>query len=243
MINYCFYYYDKIKILKNDWGEKMSEEIKESGIKREKTKRKPKKSQIPIAIIALILAIIIGAKTSVELSIFWLFGLVFGYVLQRSRFCFTAGFRDPWLTGGTSVSRAILVAVGLASIGFAAIKIMNGGAIDMKGVDPIGIPLMLGAILFGIGMVIAGGCASGTLMRVGEGFVMQILSLVFFIIGSGVGIFHYGEFWEVIDKDSPAIYLPETFGWVGAILIQLGIIICLYIAVVKWQEKKLGSKD
>lgn len=221
----------------------MSENSNVTGIKRERTKRKPKKSQIPIAIIALILTIIIGAKLSVQLSIFWLFGLLFGYVLQRSRFCFTAGFRDPWLTGGTSVSRAILVAVGLASVGFAGIKIMSSGELDMKGVDPIGIPLMLGAVLFGIGMVIAGGCASGTLMRVGEGFVMQMLSFIFFIIGSTVGIFHYGEFWEVIDKGSPSIYLPHAFGWVGAILIQLGIIVLLYIAVVKWQEKKLGSKD
>ncbi len=41
--------------------------------------------------------------------------------------------------------------------------------------------------MFGIGMVIAGGCASGTLMRVGEGFAMQMLSLLFFVIGSLIG--------------------------------------------------------
>lgn len=212
--------------------------------------RKPKKSQIPYAIIITLLIIAFGyylKQSNDKLSVYWMFGIAFGYVLQRSRFCFTAAFRDPCITGSTSISRAVLVAVGLASIGFLAIKfnaVLSGAEsnLNMNGVSPVGIPLVVGAILFGTGMVIAGGCASGTLMRVGEGFTMQMLSLVFFIAGSLWGA-HDMNFWGKLNANAPKIFLPDVFGWFGAIIVQGAIIVLLYIAAVKWQEKKMGSRE
>lgn len=214
---------------------------------RDKTARKPKTTQIPYAIALTIVIAAFGAylaKDNVKLGLFWWFGIAFGMVLQRSRFCFTAGMRDPSLTGSTSVTRAILVAIALTTIGFAAIKFAASGAeknLNMVNVVPVGIPLAAGAILFGIGMVIAGGCASGTLMRVGEGFTMQMLSLVFFVIGSLWGAHDIGSFWGALNDNAPKIFLPDVFGWAWAIVVQGLIILLLYIAAVKWQEKKMGG--
>ncbi|WP_077611435.1 YeeE/YedE thiosulfate transporter family protein [Clostridium sp. Marseille-P2415] len=212
--------------------------------------RKPKKSQIPYAILITILIIAFGfylAGGSNKLPVYWGFGIAFGYILQRSRFCFTAAFRDPCITGSTSVTRAVLVAVAVASVGFWAIKYAGVMAnaesnFNMTGVAPMGLPLVIGAVMFGIGMVIAGGCASGTLMRVGEGFAMQVLSLVFFVAGSFWGA-HDMNFWSRFNENAPKIFLPDVFGWFGAILVQGLIIILLYIAAVKWQEKKMGSAE
>lgn len=212
--------------------------------------RKPKKSQIPYAILLTILIIAFGfylAGGNSKLPVYWGFGIAFGYILQRSRFCFTAAFRDPCITGSTSVTRAVLVAVAVGSVGFWAIKYASVMAsaesnFSMTGVAPIGLPLMVGAVLFGIGMVIAGGCASGTLMRVGEGFTMQMLSLVFFIAGSFWGA-HDMNFWSRFNENAPKIFLPNVFGWFGAIVVQGLIIVLLYIAAVKWQEKKMGSAE
>ncbi len=212
--------------------------------------RKPKKSQIPFAILLTILIIAFGsylAGGNNKLPVYWGFGIAFGYILQRSRFCFTAAFRDPCITGSTSVTRAVLVAVAVASVGFWAIKYASIMAnadsnLNMIGVAPIGLPLAVGAVLFGIGMVIAGGCASGTLMRVGEGFTMQMLSLVFFIAGSFWGA-HDMNFWSRFNENAPKIFLPNVFGWFGAIVVQGLIIVLLYIAAVKWQEKKMGSAE
>lgn len=228
----------------------MAQTNAETSISRTRTKRKPKTSQIPIALLLTIAIIAFGYYLSSgggHLSVYWLFGIIFGYILQRSRFCFTAGFRDPCISGSTSVTRAILVAVGIATIGFTGIKyglVMNGAAnnLNMSGVSPIGVPLMIGAIFFGIGMVIAGGCASGTLMRVGEGFSMQMLSLLFFVIGSLWGA-HDMTFWGKLNKNAPVIFLPDVFGWFGALLVQCAIIVLLYIAAVKWQQKKMGSSE
>ena len=226
--------------------------MSESAIKtsRTRTPRKPRKSQIPFAIVLLGLVIAFGYYLSLQstvLPIFWGFGIIFGYVLQRSRFCFTAAFRDPCITGVTSVTRAVLVALGIATIGFAAVKfgvVLSGAEVtlNMRGVAPIGLPLVLGAVIFGIGMVIAGGCASGTIMRVGEGFLMQLLVLLFFVIGSLLGA-RSMEFFGRFNENAPRIFLPDVFGWFGALVTQLGIIVLLYIAAVKWQEKRTGNSD
>lgn len=226
-------------------------ENSESTIKRTRAPRKAKKSQIPLAILLTIVVIMIGFwlnVTSERLVVFWVFGLAFGYVLQRSRFCFTAGFRDPLITGSTSVTRAILAALAVGTIGIGALKyaaVLNEGnlAILKQGVAPIGLPLILGAILFGIGMVIAGGCASGTLMRVGEGFQMQWLSLVFFIIGTTWGAHDMGAFWSKYNASAPTIFLPDVFGWFGAFVVQGLIIFLLYVAARKWQTKKMGTAE
>ena len=99
------------------------------------------------------------------------------------------------------------------------------------------------AVLFGIGMVIAGGCASGTLMRVGEGFGMQMLSLFFFIVGSLLGAAHFG-WWKLnFIVRGPKIFLPDIFGWVGAVVLQLLIIALLWIAADKWAKRKSYEGD
>lgn len=228
----------------------MSEVNTSISTERVRKPRKPKKSQIPYAMLVTILIIAFGfylARGGSKLPVYWGFGIAFGYILQRSRFCFTAAFRDPCITGSTSVTRAVLVAVAVASVGFWAIKyasvLTNADTnLSMTGVSPIGLPLMLGAVMFGTGMVIAGGCASGTLMRVGEGFTMQMLSLVFFIAGSFWGA-HDMNFWSLFNKNAPKVFLPDVFGWFGAIVVQAMIILLLYIAAVKWQEKKMGSAE
>lgn len=217
---------------------------------RVRAPRKPKKSQLPIALVAT--AIVIGFgfylnQYNSKMVVYLLFGLAFGVVLQRARFCFTASMRDPWITGSTSITRAVLVACSLATIGFAGIKyaaFTSGSEIPgMGNVGQISLALALGAVLFGIGMVIAGGCASGTLMRVGEGFTMQMISLVFFVIGSLWGAHDMGWWRAVVIKDAPAVFLPDVFGWLGALLVQFLIIVLLYIASVKWQQKKMGSTE
>lgn len=210
-----------------------------------RAKRKPKKNQIPFGLILVGIIVAIGiylGTQSGKLVLFWVTGLAFGVILQKGRFCFTASMRDPYLTGSTSVTRAVLVAFAVATLGFAAIKYgyqtMGLPMPGMSYVAPISLATIIGAFIFGIGMVIAGGCASGTLMRVGEGFYMQLLSLAFFVIGSLWGAHDFG-WWKlnVISKGK-SIFLPDLLGWAGAIFVQLLIIGLLYVAAEKYEEKR-----
>lgn len=210
--------------------------------------KKKKKNQIPIGFGVLLLILVVGILLSFKnanLALFWAFGCCFGFILQKSRFCFTASLRDPCITGSTSVTRAVLIAFAITTIGFTAIKygaFVNGQEIPGQSyIMPISIATGVGGILFGIGMVIAGGCASGTLMRVGEGFSMQMLSLFFFIVGSLIGASHMGWWTENFIATAPKIFLPDIFGWAGAVILQLIIIGLLYIAAELFEQKKMGT--
>lgn len=213
--------------------------------------KKKKKNQLPIGLLVLILMIAVGVVLATFVSdavaMFWLFGSCFGFILQKARFCFTASLRDPCITGSTSLTKAVLIAFAIASIGLTAIKygyFANGLAIPGQSyVMPISLATAIGGVMFGIGMVIAGGCASGTLMRVGEGFWMQLLALGFFVVGSLWGAHDMGWWTVHFIADAPKVFLPDVFGWFGAIVIQLLIIACLYIAADLWERKKMGTAD
>lgn len=207
--------------------------------------RKKKKNQLPVGIALLVLIVAFGiylGTRNEQLVLFWVTGLAFGYILQRARFCFTAAMRDPFLTGGTNLSKAVLLAFAITSIGFIAIKYgahVQGLPIPGQAyVVPISLATAIGAFMFGIGMVISGGCASGTLMRVGEGFTMQLISLFFFVVGSLWGAYDFG-WWKLnVILKGKAVFLPDLFGWLGAVIIQLLIIALLWMAADKWADKK-----
>jgi len=215
-----------------------------SGRSRSRT-RKKKPNQIPFGLIlgAVMVAIGIWLGTkSANLVLFWMTGIAFGFILQRARFCFTASMRDPYLTGSTTVTRAVLIAFAITSIAFTAIKYgahINGLPIPGQSyVAPISVATAVGAFIFGIGMVIAGGCASGTLMRVGEGFWMQVLSLVFFVVGSLWGAHDYGWWMEKFIISGKRVFLPDYLGWFGGLLCNLLIIGVLYVIAHKYANRK-----
>jgi uncharacterized membrane protein YedE/YeeE len=226
-------------------GRKSMSEINTSGSSiKNSFSPKARKSQIPTGIGLFIALVVFGfflSNISGKLSLFWLTGISFGFILQKSRFCFTAAMRDPYLTGGTAITSAVLIALAITSIGFTAIKygdFIKGLPISGQSyVVPISIATVVGAFMFGIGMVIAGGCASGTLMRVGEGFTMLIVALFFFVIGSLWGARDF-EWWNFnfISKGK-AVFLPDVLGWFGAIVIQLLVIAILYILAYKWKTR------
>lgn len=206
--------------------------------------RRKKKNQIPIALVIFIVIAGIGVWLGIReenLLLYWVIGLAFGFILQRSRFCFTASMRDPYLTKSTSITRAVLIAFALTSIGFTAIKygyFANGLAIPGQSyIATISIATAVGAFMFGIGMVIAGGCASGTLMRIGEGFWMQVISLFFFIVGSMWGAHDYGWWMRTFMLGGRKIFLPDHLGWFGGLMTNLAIIVVLYVIAHKWEKR------
>ena len=229
-------------------GDQAQTSTGDGGIRRSSRTRtsKKKKNQIPLGILALVVTVGVGILlarfSNPRVALFWVLGSTFGFILQRSRFCFTASMRDPYLTGSTSLTKAVLAAFAVTTIGFTAIKYgahVQGLPIPGQAyVVPFGLHTIVGGFLFGIGMVIAGGCASGTLMRVGEGFGMQFLSLFFFVVGSFLGAVHFG-WWKLhFIVRSPSVFLPDVFGWIGAVVVQLLIIALLWIAADKWSKHK-----
>ena len=105
-------------------------------------------------------------------------GIGFGFVLQRGRFCMNSAFRDIIIGKDYTLFKSLGVAILVQLIGFATLVAANVVTFNPK-------PLVWGAnivggFIFGIGMVIAGGCASGITYRIGEGMGGALTALVGF---------------------------------------------------------------
>ena len=72
---------------------------------------------------------------------------------------------------------------------------------------------------------------------------MQMLSLLFFVIGSLIGANHMGWWTLNFNATAPRIFLPDVFGWAGALILQLGVIVLLYIAADLYERKRMGITD
>lgn len=208
------------------------------------SRTKGKKNQIPYGIALLVAIVVAGSLLTARgpnIGIAWIFGIAFGFVLQRSRFCFTASLRDPVLTGGTSLTKAVIIAFAVATAGFAAIQysaVLKGAEKIPGFVSPVGIHVAIGATMFGMGMVIAGGCASGTLMRMGEGFAMQWMSIIGFMVGSLWGAHDFGWWQAHFFKGAPAIHLPSVLGWPAAVFGQLALLGALYVLADRYEKSR-----
>lgn len=169
-------------------------------------------------------------------------GFLMGFVMHRSRLCFARAFREPFMTAEGEMTKAIILALAIA---IPAASLM----FQKKLIDPyIAIPptfwfgSLAGGLIFGIGMVFAGGCASGALWRAGEGHFKLWVAVFFFAWGGSTfsGILRH---WDVMARDvnldsieftkvGIQAYLPEMLGgWGWAYGIGFGILFIWYLAV------------
>ncbi len=192
----------------------------------------------------LVLGFVLASRDAKYANVpYWIvIGLGFGYVMQRSRFCFTAAYRDPMLTHETKLTKAVLVAFALCSIFFFGYHVNKYG-LDLsaaKGLpgSPISLNLMIGSCLFGIGAVLAGGCASGTFVRMGEGYVQTYIAFVGFALGGFLGTPLVASTKGTFLASGPKVYLPSIFGYIPALIIQLLLLVGLWILADWWERKK-----
>jgi len=110
--------------------------------------------------------------------------LLFGFIAQRTQFCTMGAVSDIVNMGSWTRMRMWGMAVGVASIGFYGMGwlgwIDTGKTIYASG-RIVWLSAMVGGLLFGFGMVLASGCGSKTLVRIGTGSLKSLV--VFFVMG------------------------------------------------------------
>ncbi|MBU8905796.1 YeeE/YedE family protein [Desertibacillus haloalkaliphilus] len=201
-----------------------------------------KKLVITGVLIALALLTAIVQTTDWVQGILFIIGLLLGATLLYARFGFTSAFRRLTSVGNGQGIQAHMLMLAIASTLFAII-LSTGFSFtgnDPTGyVSPVGISVLLGAFLFGIGMQLGNGCASGTLYNVGGGASAMILTLLFFIVGSTLGAYHF-TFWVEETPSLPAISLAEStgLGYLGAWFVQIVAFIVIYWITVQIAKKK-----
>ena len=111
-------------------------------------------------------------------------GVVLGFIFQRGRFCVTGAFRDVWLSRSTRWLTAFLLAIAVQAV--LVQTLISTGAISPS-VPTLAITAVAaGSFLFGIGIVLAGGCATGTYYRSGEGLIGSWIALALYAFVSAV---------------------------------------------------------
>ncbi|MHA1975744.1 MAG: YeeE/YedE family protein [Candidatus Hodarchaeales archaeon] len=135
-------------------------------------------------LVGLLLALIIGLAT--------------GLVLQRGRICANTAFRNLLLVRNSELASILFITVLVEIIGYQILEILPGSEFHSNPIPFSILLLPLGAFIFGLGTVIAGGCAGGTCYRIGEGSVKSLLAFIGF--GLGVGILVVNPFEELVDN-------------------------------------------
>jgi uncharacterized membrane protein YedE/YeeE len=118
-----------------------------------------------------------------------LIGAAFGFVLQRGRFCINSAFREVLFQDYTML-RAYVLAVLVTMVGANLIESVgllqpaaDGTAGELYRQAFVPWANVIGGYIFGMGIVLAGGCGSGILYRVGEGNLAYVFAVFGFFFG------------------------------------------------------------
>ena len=191
----------------------------------------------------LSLALIIFYKQNGQLTALFLIGICLGYVLYQASFGFTSSFRVLLADRRSAGFRAQMWMLGVACcLFFPTLTVGTLFGQELSGFEaPLGVALMLGATIFGIGMQLGGGCGSGTLFTVGGGNTRMVVTLLFFIIGSVIGVVHR-DWWDA-RPSIDAISMLQVWGWKIALVINCTIFYAAYQIAAKLEIKRHGQLE
>ncbi|MBI5041723.1 MAG: YeeE/YedE family protein [Gammaproteobacteria bacterium] len=174
-------------------------------------------------------------------------GFAQGFILHRSRFCTARAFREPFMTAEGEMTKAMILAL---AIGIPVSSLL----LQHKTVDPfLAIPptfwigALGGGMIFGFGMVFAGGCATGSMWRMGEGHLKLWVAVFFFAwIGSIFSAIAKKTGLMVRETDLDLMvdttkvgyqaYMPDMFGGWGWVYLLSFVILAIWYALVRYNE-------
>lgn len=124
-------------------------------------------------------------------------GTILGFLLHRSDYCMSGMFRDIFLFRDSPLLRIFFLQVIVTMFLFYLCrKIGLLSLYPPPNLREASFVTLLGGFIFGIGMVLAGGCVIGTLYKMGSGNMASLLAFLGLIIGSGL----YAEVYPVFNK-------------------------------------------
>jgi uncharacterized membrane protein YedE/YeeE len=184
---------------------------------------------------------LVAGAVVASLAITWLVGLRQGFlfvigiglgaVLAGVSFGFTTGWR-AWIRDRDPTGfLAQFLTIGLAML--VSIPLIATHEELVGAIAPLSVSLLIGAFVFGAAMQVADGCGSGTLYKAGLGNGFSLAVLPGFVFGSFLGAAHL-DAWLALGS-LPPVSLPEKFGALPALLLQLAAfgVLALYL----WRKR------
>lgn len=193
----------------------------------------------------LVAMLYLGVVVSWRQAVLFLVGAGAGVVLYHAAFGFTSAWR-VFISDrrGAGLRAQMLMLAITCAVFFPLIAAGSFLGQHLRGsVAPAGVSVVIGAFLFGIGMQLGGGCASGTLFSVGGGNLRMVVTLLMFIVGAVIGTAHL-PWWNATPEFAP-LSIVNLFGpWLAlAISIALfgGIALITRVAERQRHGRILGD--
>jgi len=168
-------------------------------------------------------------------------GLAAGAIMYRSDFCVAGMFRDLFLFRKTVMLRPLLLLIVVSMVLFEVLR--RTGILPLYPFPLLGSPSLAniaGGLVFGIGMVLAGGCVVGTLYKMGSGSMLSATAFIGLIAGSGM----YAEihpWWKGLSNKLSFfpghITLPQAAGC-DPMLILLPVVALSLFLFHRWHGEK-----
>jgi uncharacterized membrane protein YedE/YeeE len=195
---------------------------------------------VALTLIALGGAYLIATITWRQAALFMV-GAGAGIVLYHAAFGFTSSWRVMIRDRRGAGLRAQMLMLSVTCAVF--LPVLAHGhvfGLPVRGaVAPVGTSVIIGAFLFGIGMQLGGGCASGTLYTVGGGSIRMLTTLAAFIAGSVIGA-HHMPFWQSSPAFEP-VSLLSRFGLAGSLGISLVMFAAIALVSARLERRRHGS--
>lgn len=205
----------------------------------------PSQNRVPLLSAAAIVlgAVLIGVVFGANIGLLMIVGGLLGLVLYHAAFGFTAAWRVFITERRGRGLRAQMVMLAIAVVLF--FPALSAGSLfgtSVSGfVAPIGISVVVGAFIFGVGMQLGGGCASGTLFTAGGGNARMLITLLFFIVGSVIGSAHF-TWWQSLPAFQP-VSLVNVAGAGGGIAISLVLFATIAAFTVIMEKRRHGHLE
>jgi len=170
----------------------------------------------------------------------YIVGALLGLTLYHAAFGFTSAWRVFIADGRGAGLRAQMLMLAVGVLLF--FPVLAGGELfgtPVRGlVSPAGTSVVVGAFIFGIGMQLGGGCASGTLYTVGGGSTRMLVTLAAFIVGSVIGTAHM-PFWTAQPQLAP-VSMIDALGLAPALVLNLLVFAAIAAITVRVEKRRHG---
>jgi uncharacterized membrane protein YedE/YeeE len=185
----------------------------------------------------LALALWAAADVSPRAAAVFLMGCALGFALYRASFGFAGTWRAFVASGRSRGFRGTCLTMGVAAA--IVMPLVNGGGYA-GAVDGMGGAFLIGALMFGVGMQLGGGCASGVAFTAGGGAARNMVALVAFVAGSVIGSVHV-PWWNAALPPVARLSLVEAFGLPLALGLTLAALGALALAARAHERRRNGA--
>jgi uncharacterized protein len=169
--------------------------------------------------VILAVALYLNVAISWRQSALFVVGALAGVVLYHAAFGFTSSWR-AFISDrrGAGLRAQMLMLAVTCAIFFPLLAAGSAFGQPLRGsVSPAGVAVLAGAFIFGVGMQLGGGCASGTLYSAGGGSTRMCVVLAAFIAGSVIGTAHT-QWWAALPAWAPTSVVTVYGAWVALAL-------------------------